>query len=203
MKALVFGILLVLAGCASQPVPPPKPATEFDPALPDYAAWSLRGRVSLVHGEQGWHAGMNWQETAGHYRLDLSGPLGQGALQITGAVDGMSRLQTANGEQYTARDADALVLTVTGWQLPVSGLRFWVRGIPAPGGDATMTTDDRGRLARLRQSGWDITYSRYQAAAGRDWPSRMRLEDTDISVTLIVDEWNITPPAGQPPARAP
>jgi len=146
---------------------------------------------------------MNWREAAGHYRLNLAGPLGQGALQIIGTVGGVAHLQTANGRQYAARDADALVLSATGWQLPVTGLRYWIRGIPAPGGKASMALDDHGRLARLQQSGWDITYSRYQSAAGRDWPSRMHLETADISVTLIVDQWTISPLEGQPPALVP
>lgn len=202
MKFPVFGLVLVLAGCATRPVPP-APTPAFDPELPEYAAWSIRGRVSLVRGEQGWHAGMNWQETAGHYRLDLAGPLGQGALQISGAVEGMVRLQTADGRQYAATDADALVLSATGWQLPVTGLRYWVRGVPAPGVDAGITTDNRGRLARLQQSGWEITYNRYRALAGRDWPTRMRLEAADVSVTLVVDEWTVIPPPTQPAGPVP
>lgn len=199
----ICGLILVLAGCASQPRSPLEPATVFDPAIPEYAAWTFRGRVSLVRGEQGWHAGMNWHETAGHYRLNLAGPLGQGALQINGDVNGMARLQTADGRHYAARDADALVMSVTGWQLPVTGLRYWVRGIPAPGEDAGIATDSQGRLARLEQSGWDITYNRYQALAGRDWPVRMRLEAADISVTLVVDEWTVSPPVAQPAGPVP
>lgn len=199
----MVGLVLALAGCASQPEAPPAAAAVFDPVIPDYASWGFRGRVSLVREEQGWHAGMNWHESAGRYRLNLTGPLGQGALQVSGAVDGTVRLQTGEGRQYAARDADALVLSVTGWQLPVTGLRYWVRGIPAPGGDAGFTTDNQGRLARLEQSGWDITYTRYQAVAGRDWPTRMRLEAADISVTLIVDEWAVSPPLASPPGPVP
>jgi outer membrane lipoprotein LolB len=202
VKPFFFGLVLVLAGCASQPGPPVA-ATAFDPELPEYSAWSIRGRVSLVRGEQGWHARMNWHEAAGHYRLNLSGPLGQGALQISGAVDGMVRLQTADGRQYAAADADALVLSVTGWQLPVTELRYWVRGVPVPGEDAGMTADGQGRLARLQQSGWDITYNRYREHVGRGWPTRMRLEAADISVTLVIDEWTVSPPVTQPAGLVP
>ena len=74
----ICGLILVLAGCATQPRSALEPATVFDATIPEYAAWTFRGRVSLVRGEQGWHAGMNWHETAGHYRLNLAGPLGQG-----------------------------------------------------------------------------------------------------------------------------
>ena len=46
-------------------------------------SWQFRGRVSLTRGEEGWHAGVNWQEDAGIYDLMLSGPLGQGAVQVS------------------------------------------------------------------------------------------------------------------------
>ena len=202
MKSLVFGLVLVLAGCASQPGTPVVTETVFDSTLPEYAAWGFQGRVSLVRGEQGWHARMRWDETAGSFHLSLAGPFGQGAMQIDGDTDGMVRLQTADGQEYVARDADALVMSATGWQLPVTGLRYWVRGVPAPGGEARFTTSTQGRLERLQQDGWDISYNRYQALAGRDWPTRIHLETTDIAVTLVVDEWNITAPA-VPPAPDP
>lgn len=204
MKKFLFGVFLVLAGCASQPRLPVEPATVFDAAIPEYAAWGLRGRVSLVRGEQGWHAGMRWDEAAGSYHLNLAGPLGQGAVQIDGdTTAGMVRLQTADGQEYATRDADALVMSVTGWQLPVTGLRYWVRGIPAPGGEARFTTDEQGRLVRLEQDGWDIRYNRYQALAGHDWPTRMRLKTEDISVTLVVDEWTVSLPAADSPVPVP
>ena len=46
--------------------------------------WRLTGRVSAFNGEEGWHAGVNWQEDAGVFDLQLSGPLGQGAVQVKG-----------------------------------------------------------------------------------------------------------------------
>jgi len=195
VKALLFGVLLALAGCASQPGPPGAPGAVFANTLSDYPSWSLRGRVSLVQDDRGWHAGMHWREATGQYRLDLAGPLGQGALEIDGVVDGIIRLRTADGQQYVSRNADALVQSVTGWQLPVTGLRYWVRGVPAPGGGERYATDDRGRLLHLEQSGWEITYRRYAAAAGRDWPTRMHLETPGLALTLVVDEWSVAPAA--------
>jgi outer membrane lipoprotein LolB len=200
VKSLLFALFLVLTGCATRPVPPGGAAAAFSPALPEFDAWSFRGRVSLVRGEEGWHAGMRWIETAGHYRLDLAGPLGQGAVRIDGLVDGHVQLQTADGQRHVARDADALVHSATGWELPVNGLRYWVRGVPAPGAESLLTVDDRGRLAGLEQAGWDIRYTRYETLEGRDWPTRVRLEAADLSVTLVVDEWTFEPPA---PGAAP
>jgi len=189
--------VLLMAGCATAPAPrSSQPAAAM-------TAWQLNGRVSLTRGEEGWHAGLYWQEQADTFYLRISGPLGQGGFQLNGDARGVV-LVDADGQTFAARDADALLADVTGWQLPVTGLRYWIRGLPQPtAGQAQMTRDEAGRIRRLEQSGWDITYNRYQALAGRDWPTRMRLEAADISVTLVVDEWTVSPPVGQPAAPVP
>ncbi|MGD2113070.1 MAG: lipoprotein insertase outer membrane protein LolB, partial [Gammaproteobacteria bacterium] len=174
MKPLLGGLVLalLLAGCAGRPVLDTDRATPAAmPPVTEYPVWRLRGRTSLVRGEQGWHAGMHWSEADGHYRLNLSGPLGQGAVQIDGEADGIIRLQTADGVEYTAQDVDTLVEAVTGWRFPVSGIRYWVRGVPAPGPFVRADRDASGRLEHLLQDGWDIRYSRYRTVAGRDWPT--------------------------------
>jgi outer membrane lipoprotein LolB len=194
-------VVLALAGCATQPAREPAP-TASDLLSPRYAVWQLRGRVSLVKGEQGWHAGLNWREDAGRYRLDLSGPLGQGAVRVDGDSAGV-RLQTADGREYLAQDADALVQAVTGWPFPVAGIRYWVRGVPVPGKAAAISTDASGRLVHLVQSGWDINYDRYQDLEGRAWPTRLRLTTDDIRVRLVIDQWTLGSVMQGPSANAP
>ena len=104
---------LAVSGCASMS---PVEVGQLPPdvAFPDYDSWQFRGRVSLTRGEEGWHAGVNWQEDAGVFDLQLSGPLGQGAVQVKGK-EGLVRLTAANGQVIIANDADALVADVTGW----------------------------------------------------------------------------------------
>jgi outer membrane lipoprotein LolB len=184
-----FILLLALTGCATHSAREPSP-TVLDLSSPRYALWQIRGRVSLSKGEQGWHASLNWHEDAGRYRLDLSGPLGQGAVRVEGDSNSV-QLQTADGQDYVSQNADALVQAVTGWQFPVAGIRYWVRGVPVPGERAVVDTDASGRLVRLVQSGWDIRYERFQDLEGRAWPTRLRLTTGDISVRLVVDEWTL------------
>lgn len=189
VRSLALSLLLTLAGCATQQAREAAP-TAFDLASPQYAHWQIKGRVSLSKDKQGWHASLDWHEDAGHYRLNLSGPLGQGAVRIEGDSAGV-RLQTADGREYVAQDVDTLVQSVTGWRFPVAGIRYWVRGVPVPGKVAMITTDSNGRLVRLVQSGWDITYDRFEDLGGRAWPTRMNMSTKDIRVRLVVDEWTL------------
>jgi outer membrane lipoprotein LolB len=182
-------LALLLAGCAALP-----PATFQHPqAAADLDNWAFNGRVSLTRGETGWHAGLVWRERSGEYDLRVVGPLGQGAFELSGDAAGVM-LVDADSRTYTARDAEALVRHVTGWVLPVSGMHYWVRGLVAPGIEAQVERDSSGLLSRLVQSGWAISYDRYQSIGDLVLPGRLRMERDDIAVRLVIDEWllNVT-----------
>ena len=186
-------LVLLLGGCAAVPV-----TSVTGRSSAELTDWQFNGRISLTRGEQGWHAGLVWQEHAGRFQLDVAGPLGQGAFQLSGDAEGVL-LVDARQQSFTARDADTLLEHVTGWVLPVSGLRYWVRGVPAPGTEARASHDAQGRLVQLEQDGWDISYGRYQAIEGADWPAKLRLERDDIVVRLVIDQWRPgAPAAGMP-----
>jgi outer membrane lipoprotein LolB len=181
-------LVLVLTGCATIP---PGDTTLSPEAL---ASWQFNGRISLTRGEEGWHAGLTWQEQAGQYELDVSGPMGQGAFQLTGDAKGVL-LVDARGQSFTARDADALLVHVTGWALPVTGLRYWVRGLPAPAAVDREDRDPQGRLSQLEQSGWTISYGHYHALDGGALPAKLHLVREDISVRLVIDQWQLEAPS--------
>jgi outer membrane lipoprotein LolB len=183
----LFLILLLTACAATPPLISTRSAAEF-------TDWQLNGRIALTHGEQGWHASLLWQERADGYQLKLSGPLGQGGFQLAGDEHGVV-LVDAKGHSSFARDGDALLLQATGWRLPVVGMRYWVRGLPVPGTGATPEYDEAGRLSRLEQSGWTIKYQKYQLVKGAAVPSKMQLARDDISVRLVIKQWQLGPPA--------
>lgn len=186
MKFLaVMLAVMLLAGCATTPAP------RSSQSAAAMTAWQFNGRVSLTRGEEGWHAGLHWQEQPGSYYLRVSGPLGQGGFQLNGDARGVV-LVDANGQTFAARDADALLVQVTGWQLPVTGLRYWIRGLPEPAaGKAHTTRDEAGQLSRLEQSGWTINYQRYQVVDGFSLPGKLQLSHQDVAVRIIIDQWQL------------
>jgi outer membrane lipoprotein LolB len=194
MKSLA-GLLTVLlvAGCATTPVP------RSSQSAAAITAWQLNGRVSLTRGEEGWHAGLYWQEQADTFYLKVSGPLGQGGFQLNGDARGIV-LVDADGQTFVAQDVDALLVQVTGWQLPVRGLRYWIRGLPEPAaGKAQVTRDEAGQLLRLEQSGWTVNYQRYQLVDDVLLPAKLQLLHADIAVRIVVDQWEL----GDAAARLP
>ena len=180
----VFPAALLLTSCAVTPTL----ETWQSPTATQFSDWQFNGRVSLVQEEQGWHAGISWQEHGDQFQLQISGPLGQEAFRLTGNPAGVI-LEDKKGKKTSARDANSLLLQTTGWSLPVNGLRYWVRGLVVPGEKARERRDLQGRLLELEQSGWSINYSRYHFVDDLGWPAKLQLVRDDVSVRLVIDKW--------------
>lgn len=181
----ISGLVLILAlvGCSGL-------TTREPDSVPAADAWTLEGRIALRLEDEGWHAGVLWEQRPDTYYIRLQGPLGQGALELTGSAAGVV-LERADGRVSQARDPDILLYQETGWQLPVSGLRHWVRGRPVPGLDARIRRDAQGRLAELHQAGWAIRYTDFFATGAL--PRRIELVNGGVRVRLLIDQWQRQP----------
>ena len=183
----------VLAGCA---LPPSVNSiddrvwTARQAELSRLSRWQATGRIGVVNGEEGWHASFQWGQEQASYRIDLMGPLGQGRVLIQGDSERVS-IQTQDGQRREAPDPDTLITEALGIRLPVSGLRYWLRGVPEPGPVTGLQTDAEGRLSRLEQNGWIIDYADYAPGAAYQLPTRIVARRQDLSVKLVIERWTL------------
>lgn len=187
-------VLALLTGCAVSPTTSPEATKAWvarQSALQHLTQWNAAGRIGVVNGSEGWHAGFQWAQQGSGYRIDLIGPLGQGRVRVEGDEQAV-RIQTADGQIQTAPNPDVLLEQAVGARLPVNGLRYWIRGLPEPGTAPAVQTDAEGRLIRLEQDGWIIEYLAYAYAAplSLDLPERIMARRQELSVKLIIEEWS-------------
>ncbi len=192
-SAVLLSVLLY--GCAAPPSFSPEAASAWSArqvALQQLTAWRADGRIGVVNGQDGWHASFQWAQQESAYRIDLIGPLGQGRVIVEN--DGQeTRVQTQDGQSWTAADADDLLEQTLGVRLPVNGLRYWARGLPAPDSTPLLQTDASGRLTRLEQNGWIIEYPAYAPTSrlNLDLPERIIARRADLSVKLVIEQWTL------------
>src|SRR5690625_7872877 len=82
--ALVTLPLLILAGCAPQPL---RPVDSWEEHLARVAAletWYVSGQLGVRLPDNSGSARLRWQQTQDDFRIDLSGPFGQGRTLIQG-----------------------------------------------------------------------------------------------------------------------
>ena len=186
-------LVVLLSACTTQPVVPPSEVNarweSRQERLHALDRWKLNGRVSLTTPAEAWQADLVWAQRRRHFDIKLIAPLGQGTIALQGGPDGAELRSSKSPQPVRAPDPEALLYQQTGWQMPVDGLRFWVRGLPAPGGKPELKLDGQGRLTRLDQFGWRIEFVRYRDVSGTDLPDKIFLRKEDLSVRMIIRDW--------------
>jgi outer membrane lipoprotein LolB len=195
--SLMAGLMMLSACTTMSAVKTPSPQLErqwltHQRNLGQFHSWIISGRLGIQTAHEGWHVSFRWQQAdAELYHITLSGPLGQESAELQGTSQGVTLL-LADGHSVTAMDPDELLLRQLGWRLPVKGLYYWVRGLPVPAAAETHGLDGQGRLVWLEQSGWHISYRRYDDISGKAFPTKIFLDSPQVKVRLVIDEWTLS-----------
>jgi outer membrane lipoprotein LolB len=156
---------------------------------PASGGFELSGRVAVRYGGESATGRVQWRHSEAADDLLITNPLGQGIARITRAGEGF-QLETSDGRQYHAPDAESLTAQVLGWSLPLRGLPQWVRGRPLPDEAAEVVHDSEQRIAAIHQDNWRIDYETY---AG-ERPSRLTLSRPDLEIRLLIESWQASAP---------
>lgn len=150
--------------------------------------WEINGKIGIRAPQDSGSGTLYWLQRQDYYDIRLSGPLGRGAARLTGRP-GKASLEVANQGRFDADSPEQLLRDQLGWNLPVSNLIYWVRGLPAPGSKASITLDGDSHLAHLEQDGWRLDYTRYSDQGPYQLPERIKLQGHDLDVTLVIKDW--------------
>lgn len=181
----LLAVLLTISACTSLTGGKPAPIAEFA-GNSSVQQWQLRGKIGIRNSRRANSAYLNWQQCDQRFDIRLSGPLGQGAAHLYGDNRSVT-LADGESEPITAAEPEQLLYRQLGWQIPVSQLHYWVRGIPAPGQDYVAT--DNG----FQQAGWQLSYRGLSDTGNYQLPSRVIAEHPRLKVTLILSNWDLQP----------
>ena len=181
-RGLALSALLLLSACATRPPVPAADARAVDretrlnrwaehrQALDAWAQFQLEGRVAA--SGQALSARLRWVQRADRqFDLWLSGPIGIGAVRLSGTPDRVE---------------------ILGWSPPLTALPYWARGLPEPGVAVRFHLDAAGRITQLEQAGWTMTVVGYGDTTPA-LPTRIEWQRDAQTVTLISDRWQRTP----------
>lgn len=180
MRSLL--LLVLLSGCASHTAL----MTVQRPAQAD-APFAFNGRVAIKHDGERSSAGVRWMHSPDDDEILLLAPLGQTAARIHRDAQGVTLDES--GRHHAAQDVETLTRQVLGWELPLSGLRYWATATPNTASAADIERDANGQISVLRQDGWVIHYSRYAATDADSLPLRFALKRAQLEIMVLIDEW--------------
>jgi outer membrane lipoprotein LolB len=192
LAALPLGVAAAsMHGCA---VLPPVVQARASAVLEGDPAFELAGRLAIRQGEQALSASLRWRFDGQGEEMVVSAPLGAGSVEIERDPTGVTL--RSGGRVERAASAEMLMRGALGFELPLDGLRYWVRGQTGPGGLAVrIVRDDTGRIESFHESGWDITIPAFSAPPLEALPRRIDVASSGLQLRLVVDQWRLAPVA--------
>ena len=157
----------------------------------------IKGRFSVYYKkndrEEGVHGSFEWEQKPDLTTITLLTPLGQ----VAATVDVMPQLTTFTipGKQpKTAPDAEGLLRSQLGWDLPVNGMKQWLQGCAVDiKGNPFIATPEKKTV--ITKEKWQIDYVSWIDGPTMPLPKRINIAkgkdstNLDINIKLVVDEW--------------
>lgn len=196
----VLLITVFVAACAQYKIPPPTPGNssaiqakwaQHARDIDKIKHWKLNGRIGFRSTGRALSASIIWQQKDDHFNIQLSGPLGQGFMQLAGDS---KRMILQRGEELIASSTPQQLLNQElGAFLPLTQARRWVAGHPGNMSSdiPTHQLDNDGNLINFDSEGWTISYQDYRPVNTTPMPHKIILHNTHDKITLIIKSWKI------------
>jgi len=192
---LLLTTTLLLASC--QTAPPLEETTAWQARQARLLAldhWQLQGRVNARYQDESHTPRIRWQQDQDRYTIRLWGALNAGATRIEGQPGFVTFEQ--GGEVRTASSPEALILEQLGYELPVSQLSYWIKGLPTPGEQHQLELGEFNELIELQQAGWILHYEDYRVFGEFSLPRRIEMsrDEDRIRLTFVGLSWTVQEP---------
>lgn len=189
---LVIGFTSLLGACATLPRVSPDDAEamqrQHEEQLARFADWQLSGKISLQDGQDNFSGQLHWRKNSDSYELLIVAPMGRGSWRLEGTEDG-AVLTDEKQQIWRGDDAESLLSQRVGWHVPVDDLVYWIRAMRTPDHSTDVEFDAWGRMGRLRDAGWTVTYQAWQESAGMQLPRKMIASSDPYRLKLVINVW--------------
>jgi len=192
--AIYFTLLLSLLSACSSLAPPAQSSSDWvrqRTALEQLDSWQLRGRVNVRYNDESDTPSIQWSQQSVEYHIRLWGTFNVGTTVIVGRPGYVTLEQ--GGDVLTASSPEDLILQQLGYELPVSYLEYWIKGIPAPGSRSDLRFNELNQLITLTQGGWTVSYTDLRQYGNLSLPRRVDVtrNQDDIRLRFFRLNWQL------------
>jgi outer membrane lipoprotein LolB len=197
IKQILSALVLTffLASCATTPQPTVSVNSSVHQlSLKQQDHWSIKGKLGFKSPEKKQSANFRWQQKPHQYRLNMTSIIGTSLLKMQGDKNGITLI--ADDKTYQDPDPSHLIWRVTGWQIPVEKLRFWIKGQHQY--NDRVLTSEQGWVSQLQPmcnncENWLINYGNYKLVNEIWLPHKVVLHNNVSNSQLIirVNEWDL------------
>lgn len=190
MRNLLIMLTLVwLTGCAYKAEQAPAGSWQAQQnILTQLQNWQLSAKLGIVTPDERGSLSLFWQQDNQDYRMNLTNVVGKRIFDLSRTGQRV-QLTDSKGQVHHAAHARDLVQQLTGWDLPVEQLAYWIKGLPGEGDKVTY--DEHQRPKAITAHGWELEYLGYTQIQGLWLPSRLNLSHQDTQLRLAISQWEL------------
>jgi outer membrane lipoprotein LolB len=184
------GILLSCAGAVRMDAPVISEWDARKAVLESLSEWEFTGSINVRDAEEAHSSRIRWRQNNELYRINLWGTFNIGATEVNGKP-GEVRIEQEGEEPIITDTPEQLLYDRIGYELPVTELNFWIKGIPAPGPSQELSFADNQQLLSFVQAGWRVDYLGYTNFGQQTLPTRIRVQKPPLRLDLIRLNWTL------------
>jgi len=156
--------------------------------------WTINGRISVINEQENWYAKFTWIQKKQDFQVSFTGPLGETELQVSQIAENI-RLKTP-GKELTGHNLEQLLQQETGWEFPITSLRYWSQGYPNPEIASQLKYNNDQQISDIFQAGWHIRYPKrmlveHLSAVNLLLPKKIIATRQDVKIKLIITRWHL------------
>jgi len=202
VRLIVFGLVSLLLGACSTPQLPITAkshhlASKLQQQNRGLTSWDMVASTAFSNTDSSYSLTAFWQQNEDEYSIRFDAPFNTGVLHIKGR-SGFSELILDNKKTIQGISPEQLISEATTFNIPVTGLTQWIRGIPHQETQYVINIKANGDTKTIEQDGWIIRYD--------DWdrvdinthtyrlPNTLRLKQGDINIKISPSQWVLTRP---------
>lgn len=160
---------IFLSACTTKPSLEQLAIINLNQNLAQLTHWKLSGKIAWISPTERKSAYINWQQQGQAFTFSISNVLG-----ISGGTmsyDGDTAILKADGEQYSDPSPAQLIYNLTGWDLPLSALQYWMKG----------ASNESGRVLSNQSFSVVSSVTRYENGLIKQLISKCNEEQTSCS----------------------
>jgi outer membrane lipoprotein LolB len=151
--------------------------------------WKITAHIAVSNGKDGGSGELEWHQEGASYTFTVRAPVTGRTWKLSGDAQ-HAVLEGVEQQVLTGADPERLLRERLGWDVPLTDLTAWIRGLRAAGMPAAVQYDEQNRPALIEQDRWKIEYRDWFDDRNPPLPRKVFASRGDARVRVAISQWS-------------
>ncbi len=158
-------------------------------ALASRLHWTIVAHIAVSNAKDGGSGELEWHQDGASYTFTVRAPVTGKTWKLSGDA-GHAVLEGVEQQALTGSDPERLLHERLDWDVPLTDLTAWIRGLRAPDERSAVQYDAQNRPAVIEQAGWKIEYRDWFSDRDPPLPRKVFASRGEARVRVAISQWS-------------